>query len=395
MKILIVNQHSLNHGDEAAGMALVRNLAPYCEKITIQYEMNETDEQCFIHHSQVENIIPRRVSGEHHLLKFCLRHPNFFTRLLLQCLPNKRAERRAIKSADVVISAPGGADLGIYQNHNYLWHLLEAAFLKKRLLFFSSSIGDISGKDYFSSSARKALTYAHFVSLRDSQSCRYAAKAGIPYVSAIDTAFSDEPHAAIPPELSSLSQKKYVVIVPNQLYDWHPFFQKYPPEQFNRFYIDLINVFLQQNVEVVLLPQLFCQHHHDDEPYFHKLKSECRGAHVISSKYNSDIQQKIIENAVFLVGARYHSIVFAINQKTPFACLSYEHKMKNMLEILNLSDLCFDMENALDTSGTVIEKILDIFQRRNEYINAVDKANSQARKIAKTTFETLLDHINR
>ena len=51
---------------------------------------------------------------------------------------------------------------------------------------------------------------------------------------------------------------------------------------------------------------------------------------VIDDIYSSDIQQTVISGSDFVIGARYHSIVFAINNAVPFMALNYEHKFKGL-----------------------------------------------------------------
>lgn len=50
----------------------------------------------------------------------------------------------------------------------------------------------------------------------------------------------------------------------------------------------------------------------EDEDYFNRLKAENEKVIVIPTYYDSDIQQAIIKRAQFVVGARYHTIVFLL-----------------------------------------------------------------------------------
>ena len=42
-------------------------------------------------------------------------------------------------------------------------------------------------------------------------------------------------------------------------------------------------------------------------------------------------------------GMRYHSNVFSAKMGTPFVSISYEQKMKGLMEILEFNDLCLDI----------------------------------------------------
>lgn len=49
-----------------------------------------------------------------------------------------------------------------------------------------------------------------------------------------------------------------------------------------------------------------------------------------------------------MIGARYHSIVFALNQGVPCVALSYEHKISGLLETLGKTEWCVDFTQTLD-----------------------------------------------
>lgn len=70
---------------------------------------------------------------------------------------------------------------------------------------------------------------------------------------------------------------------------------------------------------------------------------------VIDDIYSSDIQQTIIAYSQLVVGARYHSVVFSLNNAVPFIALSYEHKISGLLETLDKVDCMVDIQNFILT----------------------------------------------
>ena len=105
--------------------------------------------------------------------------------------------------------------------------------------------------------------------------------------------------------------------------------------------------------------------------YFKILRNRCNFENliVLPDNLSSDIQQSIIADSILVVGARYHSIVFAINNCVPFAALSYEHKMIGLLEILNKSNLKVDI-TSLGTEKFNMQSALKQF---DEIINNAKK----------------------
>lgn len=399
MRILIINQHSANHGDESACMALLRSLDKKgYNDVTISYNMSHNmSEKCKFRYKEVRNLSPIKFNYfSYKAINLYYKYSNVLTRLI--CLFDKelRKEYFAIRNADLIINAPGGANLGLYKDQRYLWRLLIAKRLKKKYAIYSTSIGpfDKNDKKYISR-AREVLKGAFFLSLRDQKSYEYAEKFMVPYVKSIDTAFLEtQSDIQLPDELNSLIPEKYLIIVPNQLYNWHPSFKGIiSNEEIDAFYSKLIDRFSSTGQYVVLLPQLFEQGDKNDEDYFIKLKDNKKNVIVISTQYSSDIQQKIIEKADFIIGARYHTIIFAINNNTPFYCLSYEHKMSDMLKLLGLEEYSFEIKNAFEQPEICIETIMEIFNKRNTIQDKIDLAKVKAKKLASGCFEKFCAYI--
>ena len=393
MKILIINQHSQNHGDEAAGRALVRKLlaAGYSD-ITVSYNTQCCDDAVFfIHEAGVKqfkkNFYPRGIG---HVLRLSLKRPNFLTRFLVFLYRRIREDRRLIRNADVIINAPGGINMGAYRDNLYLWRLKTALELKKHVIMYSSSIGPFDMEEYFVNISRDILQKVDFLSLRDAQSCRYAEEMGRKAVPSIDTAFLMKPSAVLPPELQL--PPSYVVVVPHQLYAWHPRYLNMDRAALDDFYKKLLEKFAGQGVHLVLLPQIFANPQVDDEKYFKSLAAGVPNVQVIPTRYNSDIQQKIIQGADFLIGARYHSTVFAVNNEVPFYSLSYEHKMVNMLETIGLKDCCMPITDAIASPGAA-DAIYAKYQKRSEQQTAVSQASAVARGMAADTFEKMCQYL--
>jgi glycosyltransferase involved in cell wall biosynthesis len=167
-----------------------------------------------------------------------------------------------------------------------------------------------------------------------------ADKLNLKYIQSVDTAFLDTPKAEISDDiLKVINKEKFIVFVPNSL-TWHITYKNRKQEDIDLFFVEILKILLQKNNKILMLPQLskYVMYPEPNYVYFCKLKNMVNNDNVIvlNDTYSSDIQQKIIEKADCVVGARYHSIVFAINNSVPFISLSYEHKMTGLLELLNL-----------------------------------------------------------
>ncbi|GHU67754.1 hypothetical protein FACS189413_03120 [Bacteroidia bacterium] len=306
-----------------------------------------------------------------------------------------------IMKSDLVICAPGGICMGGFQDWGHIFNLSLTKFLKKKLIYYSRSFGPFPEITAWNRAFKKVsfrLLYSFdFLSIRDQKTMRLADDLNLQYVSSIDTAFLDVPKADIPIEISQLiGVEKYVVFVPNSL-TWHHSYKFIERYHIDEFYGDIFNILLHLGLKIIMLPQLYNDRNKNDYEYFVELKDnvdEKRNIVIVKDTYSSDIQQKIIANAECVIGARYHSIVFAINNAVPFISLSYEHKMTGLLNLLNLNDREINIEQ-IGTKDFDKEKILSSFTTilSRDYSRA-EEVKNQARKIATETFEKFVEFCN-
>jgi len=246
----------------------------------------------------------------------------------------------------------------------------------KPLAYFGRSFGpfptETKSNRAFKRLSIKMLNYFAYLSIRDHKTEQLADKLGYPYISTVDTAFLDSSHIKLPYEIYRfLGDEKYMVFVPNYLI-WHYCFKnKISHEYILSFYCNLIDVIFKHNpsMNIVMLPQLFCseQYAMSDVDFFRDIAEIKRDNRiiVIPDSYSSDIQQTIIKKSQYVIGARYHSVVFAINQGVPFISLSYEHKMIGLLETLGMTEYCVEITDSLlnGRSLEIISKVDDILER--------------------------------
>lgn len=388
MKILIINQHAGNHGDEAAGKGLLRNILNIksirTEDVTVLYNSPSVNEKEILD-NRITNIATTLKMSflEKILLILTFVLPFHIVKFIIKNFTNGifKREIELISNSSKIINAPGGVNIGPYRDWRYLWRLYVSVKLKKDVAIYSISFGPLPQNILFKKISLYVLKNVKFLSLRDSKSHQFASKMNISFIKSIDTAFLDKNiNVEIPDEIKELTKKDYVVIVPNQLYKWHPNFKQYTEKEFDNMYNCVIDFFADKNISIILLPQLFGSQ--NDSLYFKRFVQN-KAIVIIDENYSSDIQQYIVKKSSFLVGARYHSIIFAVNNNVPFLSLAYEHKMTNTLELLNLSHYSLDLHQILNSRDILIKKINEVFAKKND----IKINNSSAEKIAQNTFE--------
>lgn len=409
MKILVVNQPIGNRGDESAHKAFVNALRNKKNmEITILFygtkerHSDEAIEAFVASNSKTPNVIYIKcrtgwISSRLPYRSFFM--PSLACKILEICSPAVQKLKAMIKSSDLVVCAPGGVCMGTYKSWSHIWLLHTALRFGKKVAIYSRSFGPFSEEseidNKFKSVSVNILKKASFLSIRDNQSQKYAKELGIDFVEAIDTAFLEKPAKDIPKEYSLLKDKEYVVFVPNELNAWHPSFKNVESKNFEHFYKSIIDYLIAKGLHVVMLPQTCIPANRLDYLYLKKLASSYQdNVTVVTDDFHSDDQQAIIRFAKMVVGARYHSIVFAINNSVPFVSLSYEHKMSGMLDVLHLSDMCYGLkEKGIDDAEEVKSMIETILSSQNEFILRINNASHAAHKLAENCFSEFMDFI--
>jgi len=399
MNILMINQHASNHGDEAAGKAFLRQLRKYTAESTIgvlyNTEINYDYEHINIDGSIVEHKYYRLSLFEKLLVISTFLIPFFLIKSLYRYSKTLNKEYKLLQISDLIINAPGGVNIGPYKDWRYLWRLYVSIKLNKSVFIYSISFGPLSSNYIFKKISLFILKNANFLSLRDKRSQRSADELKISYQESIDTAFLDnQPKVKIPHEITNLLKEKYVIVVPNELYRWHPLYKNVLVEDLDNVYLEVMDFFNSKKIQIVLLPQMYGTE--NDSKYFSRLKAKSKSDNIviIPDNYSVDIQQQIVEKAQFLVGARYHTIIFSINNNKPFLSLAYEHKMTNTLETVGLLENNLELKEILGKKGVISEKLKSIYQNKLNVIENTKQAKEHANKIATKTFLKFLEVSN-
>lgn len=397
MNFLIVNQPLNNRGDEAAHKALVRVLLNSLPEAKLDVLFIGRNQDSVNQYKIIDNRV-RYVNVEP--LKGCIRRLLFRFLMLFPFFvmfhPTARKIIPIYKKSDIIMCAPGGICMGGFQNWEHIWLLLIAKFLNKPTIYYGRSIGPFPITTYlnriFKKQSINLLNYFSFISLRDSRSANLADLLNVKYEKTVDSAFLESPCAKIPDAVNELiGQKPYVVFVPNKLI-WHYAYKgKVSLDDVMSFYKKILDIVISKYSEynIVMLPQTFNfdDSNKGDVNFFRAFKqyTNCQNLIIVDDIYSSDIQQTIISKSECVIGARYHSIVFAINQAVPFVALSYEHKIMGLLENLQKTDFAIDITSCFDSDENMKKTLSDFSMALSQTCKDED-AQKKAKKIAEECF---------
>ena len=421
MRFLLINQPMFNRGDESAHKALVYALLQHFPDCSIEVlftgRPQEAVEECRVDDPRM---IYTNLPVDERYLNVYLRRLERNTRFLWYFNPIARDIARRCRKADWVISSPGDKALGARYDWDHLFFATIAEYAGRHLAYYGRSIGpfpdDSASHKRFNMLSRRVLKKADFVSLRDPESCRIAGAMGVQYFPTLDTSFLYTPMVQLPQEVNdALGEGEYIVLVPNYLIpETKDFNGRSTPLQVKLFFAELSRRILEQfpDCRIAMLPQLFCGRDYasTDYAFFKDIAEDVADSRVVvlPDTLPSECHQAIIAGAKCVVGARYHSIVFAINNNVPFVTLNYEGRILGMLETLGKQDRVVDITLALEpprgrrpaaesrvgapASGTLtfeaevaIARILDRMQR----LAPDDEARRKAKNATAECFERL------
>lgn len=407
MNILIINQPPFNRGDESAHKALIRELLKRLSGTRIRVlsplEDIENVRQYAVHDERLEYIYaPAQILRYRTFFNLGMFHNQTW---LWNIHPTFRQYKGIFSWADWVMCAPGGICMGGFQNWGHLFLLKLAKWCGKPLAYYGRSFGpfptETEQQREFKAFSLDMLHYFSFLSIRDHKTELIAEELGIPYVSTVDSAFLDSPKVVVPYELrSAIGDKPYMVFVPNYLLWHYAYKDRISHDTVINFYLSVIDEIFAANPEqnIVMLPQVFCgtSYATSDVELFRELADKKNDKRIIVAAdcYSSDIQQAIIHDASYVIGARYHSIVFALNQGVPCIALNYEHKISGLLQTLGKEEWCVEFSDTLDSEENQ-QKCLSQIRELIPMLKPDLEARDRAKQIASDCLNKFIELIGK
>lgn len=359
MKILIVNQHTNNFGDDAAGVALVNCLLKIdkIEKIELLYCMPgflPIEDKRVIHNHWLDVRKLRRI--EFLLYYFVgIKKGNFIPGLI-----NK------LKKYDLVLVSPCGSNLGIYKDWQLLFQDLVVVRNKKKLIFHLNTIAG-SGNWIFDMLVRK-LCKKSYVYVREKASQRYLEKRNIHTTWGPDSAFLLESKGDI------VKDSRKIAFIPSDVWSWHVNFKDETNEQFDKYILTQLVYFARNNCKDIYI--LNHTNSADEKIFNAKVKKKIENLdssiRVVLPKIKTVYDyENMIRESYLVVGMRYHAIVLAAKNAIPFVSISYEQKMKEVSEYTNQSIYCIDLKKikSEETISKMLNSVKRNYRRIQEELN--------------------------
>lgn len=403
MKVLVINCHTANRGDEAAVKAMIDEISEKYPGVSIVLAMRGKT----FYPDLPENV----VSVKQAIVKEKGDYKYWIARLTKGKVALGRTYNtfvKAVREADIVLHAPGGPSIGdIYfeseKSYLYIYDLLR--IMKKPYMFYAPSMGPFQKKER-NKWRERVLRNAEAVILRDPISAGYV-REFIPDVHVYQTLDSAIQHdidllknEKKLDEYSELNSflKKYKKCIGMTITDlaWHPVWSKDAKVSciiettFKKF----IDTCVSNDYGIVFIPQLYGSA--DD---YHLMKKYCTDdSHFFvmpsdDERYDSYFQQYVIGKLYAVIGMRYHSNIFSAKVGTPFISVSYEQKMQGFMEKMEIMQYCVPLKEL--TVENLKERFDLLEKNYEEYRGVLHHKHNDMKKESYKTTEIFCDVISR
>lgn len=395
-KIIIVNAHWSNRGDEAAIRGIVEKivqLKPYAE-ITILFKDNLT----------IKQFVPEWTSIRYEANKFLPNQLDYVIQIASKGKIGKNSIMKRciklLKGADYVVYAPGGSVINDRfwwkKQLEYMLPLICARQYKLPIFVAAPSFGPFDEKKKIKNRIRKwAFNTTNYFCVRESTSLEYLEKihADKNVTVTIDSAFcysiqkqTAEKQFSKDNELITF-WKKYKQIIGITITDlsWNVKYKERHEisDKIKNSFMEFIQEMNKQSIGVILIPQLFGNQNDANDLG----KFQCENVMTLSDEYDSEFQQYLISKLYIVIGMRYHSNIFAAKMGTPFLPIIYEEKMSAFIYDAGLNQYAIEVESL--NLKLLIEKFNYIRGSYMDYKNDLLVLNERWKRSAEVTYKLM------
>jgi colanic acid/amylovoran biosynthesis protein len=401
MKILIVNCHTSNRGDEAAIKALIDELNRRYSNLQITLGLRGPSFPELPNNVRtIEQYAPQSKKRYFEYLLLLVTHGKIYLSRKAEIFIDE------VKTSDLILYAPGGPSIGdIYfkDEIGYLRGMNIIRRLKKPYVFYAPSMGPFNN-NHRNKFRKKIHLSAKKIIVRDPISKEYLMRF-LPQrtiFQALDSAFqydfdncSNQAKLDSYTELSCFlrSHSKVVGITITDL-KWHPIYSKNDSlssliqQTFSLF----VNYLLSNGFGVLFIPQLYGSANDYDLMSKYLVNQDCFIIKSNCDKFESYFQQYVISKLYAVVGMRYHSNIFSAKACTPFVSISYEQKMKGFMKLANLEQYCIDIKEL--SFSMLLSKFLLLCKNQKSYKDYLSEQHLTFKQESQKSTDLVSDVLN-
>lgn len=155
---------------------------------------------------------------------------------------------------------------------------------------------------------------------------------------------------------------------------------------------------VKQDAVVVFIPQGTNDRFDDDDRDIAKkvqskmINSQHRNLIVILDKPDHHQVKQLYSKMDYLVGTRFHSVIFALISYVPCIAVEYEHKTRGIMADLSLEKWVLKMNSV--NSNLLISKFKDLVKSRKSYVKHLREVMPEYQKNGRHGIERMLQEAN-
>jgi colanic acid/amylovoran biosynthesis protein len=128
------------------------------------------------------------------------------------------------------------------------------------------------------------------------------------------------------------------------------------------------------NMYVVFIPQVTVHLFEDDDRIVgNKIYQQIKrkgSVKVLNESYSHYELKAIYQNLDYLVGTRFHSVIFSLTSYVPAIAIEYEHKTSGIMKDLELAEWVIKIEDA--NSELLLNKFNKLIENRKQYLSTLN-----------------------
>lgn len=303
--------------------------------------------------------------------------PRVVRHRFISWLPQEVArEVRALAEADVIVSMGGGylsARKGLDGYQNIFYVLLPALIAqreRKPVVFGPQSFGP------FTSAlqrwlVRHVLLRSPLVMAREGVSVGILERCGVPathIVRAVDSGFAFDPGPGRNWR-EELRVADNAVLIGVTARSW---LEPAAQESYERALAEVIDEVQARDLHhVVLIPQVTSDYMADDDRIVEKrIASYCARAPLcVEDRSDHHELKNLYGELTYLIGTRFHSVIFSLTSRVPCVAIEYEHKTRGIMRDLGLEEWVIKIEDTSDGLRDLFARLQD---SRADYLRSLD-----------------------
>lgn len=400
MKIVIINCHWDNRGDEAAIRAMIDELRVKYPSADIYVQRALGEFGSFPENEHVKVLPPFPIGGKKRRIQEQI---SIETKGKINLTSGAKAFYKAINGADIVLHAPGGPSIGdIYmpQETIKLRRLLAVKKAGVPYVFYAPSMGPFKNAER-NPVRKEILEGASLICLREDISAKMV-KEFVPLTNPIVTLDSAFQHDIDINE----NEKKFneytelkdfvgngqnVIGITITDLQWNSLYKGdgKTKENIRETFTEFIKKITGVGYKVLFIPQLFSE----ANDYVYMKSFAIQNCYVMSDKYDCYFQQFIISKIKAVVGMRYHSNIFSAKMGTPFVSVSYEQKMQGFMKKAGLLEYCLPISEL--SANSLSNKFEGMMSNYDEYKSLLAIKKAEFKKESSKTTELVCQILNK